>query len=146
MKFKGTKQLRELAEKLSGDDSRELLRILPAIEEAYDQKALEAGQFRNHLANAARLAELGIMAASVFHEMNQPLLGIKGFAELALENFKKGNTQKLEEWLSEIRAQAGRMHEMQKNVGNFLRKEEQPGEPTTCPTSGSATCNSSRSW
>jgi signal transduction histidine kinase/DNA-binding response OmpR family regulator len=118
-----------LAEKLSGDDSRELLRILPAIEEAYDQKALEAGQFRNHLANAARLAELGIMAASVFHEMNQPLLGIKGFAELALENFKKGNTQKLEEWLSEIRAQAGRMHEMQKNVGNFLRKEEQPGEP-----------------
>jgi signal transduction histidine kinase/DNA-binding response OmpR family regulator len=129
MKLKGADQLREFAGKLSGADSKELLRILQAVEEAFDQKALEASQFQNHLANAARLAELGIMAASVFHEMNQPLLGIKGFAELALENFKKGDTQKLQEWLTEIRSQAGRMQEMQKNVGNFLRKEEQPGEP-----------------
>jgi len=129
MKPKGTDQLREFAGRLTGAESKELLRILQAVEEAFEQKALEAGQFRNHLANAARLAELGIMAASVFHEMNQPLLGIKGFAELALENFKKGDTKKLEEWLTEIRAQAGRMQAMQKNVGNFLRKEEQPGEP-----------------
>ena len=129
MKPKGTEQLRAFAGRLSEADSKELLRIIQAVEEAFDQKALEASQFRNHLANAARLAELGIMAASVFHEMNQPLLGIKGFAELALENFKKGDTQKLEEWLNEIRAQATRMQAMQKNVGNFLRKEEQPGEP-----------------
>jgi signal transduction histidine kinase/DNA-binding response OmpR family regulator len=129
MKLKETQRLRELAGRLGPDDSKELLRILQAIEEAYDRKALEAGQFQSHMASAARLAELGIMAASVFHEMNQPLLGIKGFAELALENFKKGDTQKLGEWLSEIRTQAGRMQEMQRNVGNFLKKEEQPGEP-----------------
>ena len=129
MKPKGTDQLREFAGKLAEADSQQFLRILQVVEEAFDQKALEAHQFQNHLANAARLAELGIMAASVFHEMNQPLLGIKGFAELALENFKKGDTSKLVEWLTEIRAQAGRMQAMQKNVGNFLRKEEQPGEP-----------------
>jgi signal transduction histidine kinase/DNA-binding response OmpR family regulator len=129
MKPKGTDQLREFAGRLPEADSKELLRILQAVEEAFDQKALEAGQFQNHLASAARLAELGIMAASVFHEMNQPLLGIKGFAELALESFKKGDTAKLQEWLTEIRAQAVRMQAMQKNVGSFLRKEEQPGEP-----------------
>jgi len=42
MKLKGTEQLREFAGRLSEADSRELLRILQAVEEAFDQKALEA--------------------------------------------------------------------------------------------------------
>jgi signal transduction histidine kinase/DNA-binding response OmpR family regulator len=131
-------QLHELISALASADSApsaELVRqiddLLKSVESAWNHIELERDRFMEQLARAARLSELGIMVAAVFHEMSQPLLGIKGFVELMIENLKKGETGKITEWAKEIRAQTLRMQEMQKNVSNFLHRDMQPGEPVS---------------
>ena len=64
----------------------------------------ERSHLLDQLSRAARLSELGVMVAAVFHELNQPLLGIKGFVELMIENLKKGETGKVAEWAVDDRA------------------------------------------
>ncbi len=53
-------------------------------DDARDREALEAelARCRAMLLQSAKLAELGQQVASLVHEMNQPLLGIKAFAQM----------------------------------------------------------------
>jgi len=103
----------------------ELSDIVQALEDEIDLGGLEKGKLVDQLARSARLAELGLMAAAIFHEMNQPLLGIKGFAELIIEGLRGGDPAKISEWAGEIRDQAERMHEMQRDVASFLGRGDQ---------------------
>jgi signal transduction histidine kinase/DNA-binding response OmpR family regulator len=121
-------QLREFTAKLSSlqlpkevfDEWQKIIKDLEALEQTHEsnhKKLLE------QMAHSARITELGLMAASLFHEMNQPLLGIKGFAELALSNIKSGPTEKLNDFISQIHTQAVRLQELQRIVVNFFRRE-----------------------
>ena len=112
----------------SGQIQPELLdqvkQLTAAVEQHCQRWERECLQLQDQLGQATRLAELGLMAASVFHEMNQPLLGIKGFVELAQEHLRKGQTAKLPDWLAEIHHQTVRMHDMQKNINEFLLRKD----------------------
>lgn len=112
----------------SGQGTGELDALLASLEEAWDQQDLVNRRCQQQLVRAARLAELGTMAGAVFHEMNQPLLGIKGFAELLLENLAESD-EKTRGWIEEIHTQALRMHQMQQNVSGFLRSEPDGEQP-----------------
>ena len=102
----------------------EVKQLTVALEAHCQRWERECIQLQDQLVQATRLAELGLMAASIFHEMNQPLLGIKGFVELAQEQLRKGQTTKLPDWLAEIHHQTVRLHDMQKNINEFLSRKD----------------------
>ncbi len=78
---------------------------------------------------AARLIETGVMTAALFHEINQPLLGIKGFAELIRDKSKEPAESKVKDWALEIRRQVDRVLQMQKKVSSYLKPSD--SEATT---------------
>jgi signal transduction histidine kinase/DNA-binding response OmpR family regulator len=102
----------------------ELEQIIQVIEEDWEREQIAQRRLLDQLAQSARLAELGTMSASFMHEMNQPLLGIKGFSELILENLQKSNTTKLSEWSAEILKQVSRIQDLQHRIANFLRHDD----------------------
>ncbi len=109
----------------------ELRGLLGELREELDRSQRRSERTINQLSQAGRLIELGTMAAAVFHEMNQPLLGIKGFAELIQENTGGGDPQKLVSWAHEIRKQVQRLQQMQRHVTDFLRpRPADAGQPT----------------
>jgi signal transduction histidine kinase/DNA-binding response OmpR family regulator len=123
-------RLRQYAAKISaaGADPalvEELEGILEAIERSGDTVGWEQIRQQKKLAQVAHLAELGLMSASIFHEMNQPLGGIKGFAELIRDNLEFVGSSQIAEWVNEIYDQAARMHEMQGDIAAFLRREDE---------------------
>ena len=62
------------------------------------------------LVHSSRLAELGEMAASIAHEINQPLTGIKNFAKNALYMIDTsiGSIEEIKENLERITEQVDR--------------------------------------
>jgi len=118
-------RLNQLVEQL-GDRPQlagELRGLLGELREDLDRSQQRSERTINQLSHAGRLIELGTMAAAVFHEMNQPLLGIKGFAELIQENTGGGDPEKLVSWAHEIRKQVQRLQQMQRHVTDFLRPQ-----------------------
>ncbi|HUU00921.1 MAG TPA: response regulator [Myxococcota bacterium] len=132
MKPAALERLKRLAARCAdgADDelASELSDILQTLEDELDFTVLEKRRLVDQLARSASLAELGLMAAAIFHEMNQPLLGIKGFAELIIEGLRGGDPAKISEWAGEIRDQAARMHGMQRDVASFLGRDDQAGK------------------
>lgn len=88
------------------------------LESAY-QKLKEAQQ---QLIQSGKMAAVGQLAAEISHELNQPLTGIKGFAQAALRELNKNNP--LRKDLKRIEEQADRMDEIIKNIHFFARKSE----------------------
>jgi DNA-binding response OmpR family regulator/nitrogen-specific signal transduction histidine kinase len=103
----------------------ELRHLLVQLEEDCDRRELERKRCTEQLAQISRLSDLGIMSASVLHEMNQPLLGIKGFAELILNQSKAGKPERTLEWVAEILEQVERIQELQARISNYLRRDDQ---------------------
>jgi signal transduction histidine kinase/DNA-binding response OmpR family regulator len=101
-----------------------------AIEARWRELEAQAAENLEQLAHAGRLAELGTLSAAVFHEMNQPLVGIKGFAELLCDQLGKAEPARLLTWAQEIRKQAQRIHDLQLQVIGLLRKEPPRRTPT----------------
>ncbi|HOX45296.1 MAG TPA: ATP-binding protein [Myxococcota bacterium] len=125
-----------LARRLAGSTTTveaggELQARAQAIEARWRELEAQATDNLEQLAQAGRLAELGTLSAAVFHEMNQPLVGIKGFAELLAEQLGKAEPERLQTWAQEIRKQAQRIHELQLQVIGLLRKE--PPRRTATP-------------
>jgi signal transduction histidine kinase/DNA-binding response OmpR family regulator len=102
----------------------ELEQIIKGIEGDWEHEQIAERRLIDQLAQSARLAELGTMSASILHEMNQPLLGIKGFSELILENLQKNNTNKVGDWTAEILKQVARIQDHQRRIASFLRHDE----------------------
>ncbi len=108
----------------------ELQARLQAIEARWRELEAGAEESLEQLALAGRLAELGTLSAAVFHEMNQPLVGIKGFAELLAEQLGRSEPARLLPWVQEIRRQAERLHDIQLQVLGLLRREPPSRAPT----------------
>jgi two-component system, cell cycle sensor histidine kinase and response regulator CckA len=80
-------------------------------------------------ARADRLRSLGEMAAGIAHELNQPLVGVRGLAEHCLIAMQKGwniTQEKLREKLALIVDQADRMSHIIEHVRTFAREADKP--------------------
>ncbi len=82
----------------------------------------ELKQSQQQLIQSAKMAAMGQLASGVCHELNQPLTGIKGFAQVALMDLDEKSPIRKD--LQKIVAQADRMDEIIKNVRHFARKSE----------------------
>ncbi|PYQ14187.1 MAG: hypothetical protein DMH00_02325 [Acidobacteria bacterium] len=99
---------------------------LAALTLERNQLLRELRRERNRLQNAQdqlvhcdRLSALGQMVSGVAHELNNPLSGVMGFAELALKN----NAQpRIEKDLQRIVREAQRCHHIVQNLLNFARR------------------------
>ncbi|MCX5707743.1 MAG: hypothetical protein NTY14_01975, partial [Candidatus Omnitrophica bacterium] len=100
------------------EDITESKRTDEELRAAY--KRLE--QTQHELIQSSKMAAMGQLAAGISHELNQPLTGIKGFAQALLMDLEKGSPFRKD--LNEIVAQVGRMDAIIKNVRFFARKSD----------------------
>lgn len=130
-------RLRELALQIEQSGQVELGQEVRREAERLLERVLQAEESSrrviDQMAHAGRLVELGTMSAAIFHEMNQPLLGIKGFAELIAESIERGSDtgqlDKLRFWAREIFKQVERIMHLQEQVTTFLHPAEPDDEP-----------------
>lgn len=90
----------------------------------YVQDITEEQRLRKQLIQSEKLAGIGILASGVAHEINNPLAGIIGMAEVALEE----ETFKNKAYLKDIISCGQRIGEIVKGLGSYSRiakKEEQ---------------------
>jgi PAS domain S-box-containing protein len=97
--------------------------VLSAIE--YMKDITEEQKLQEQLIQSEKLAGIGILASGVAHEINNPLSGIIGMAEIALE---EEDPTKNESYLKDILGCAQRISEIVKGLRSYSRaakKEEQ---------------------
>ncbi|MDB5414547.1 MAG: putative sensor histidine kinase transcriptional regulatory protein [Rubritepida sp.] len=84
-------------------------------------------QMRGKAETVARLALLGQMAASIAHEMNQPLAAIAIAAEVSLHHLEtEGGAAKAQRRIRDIVRQAGRMRVIADHLRIFSRADDGP--------------------
>ncbi len=100
--------------------------------EAERRKLLELSrQQQEQLVHSVRLAEMGELAASVAHELNQPLTGIKNFANNAIYMIDEnaGSLDEIRENLSLISRQTDRAKKIINQMRELTRKTDLHFEP-----------------
>ena len=93
-------------------------------EEARDKAERELEEQRARAIHADRLRSLGEMAAGIAHELNQPLLGVRGLAEHILIGADRGwdtSPDKIKEKVNLIVEQSDRMTHIIERVRMFAR-------------------------
>ncbi|MDT8902086.1 PAS domain S-box protein [Anaeroselena agilis] len=118
------------------DESGELANFLTILHDVTrrrqaEQEMLEA---REAVVRAERLSSLGIMAAGIAHEINQPLNSLKVTADGMLYWHNQGKTPalaKIMENIGKISKQADRIDNIIKHMRFFVRSSQR-GEPEAC--------------
>ena len=90
------------------------------------QAALARAQ--DDLVQAGKLSALGQMSAGISHELNQPLMAIRSFAENAVQFMERGRPERAAENLGRISDMARRMGRIIQNLRAFARQESVPPE------------------
>ncbi|GBE05840.1 sporulation kinase E [bacterium BMS3Abin10] len=90
---------------------RELHDAYKKIKEAQEQ-----------LIQAGKMAAMGQLAAGISHELNQPLTGVKGFAQTVLMDLEENSPFKRD--MEKIVEQADRMDNIIRHIRFFARKSE----------------------
>ena len=80
-------------------------------------------QAQADLVQAGKLSALGQMSAGISHELNQPLMAIRSFAENARAFLDKGQTETTGQNLERISQLAHRMGRIIKNLRAFARQD-----------------------
>ncbi len=104
------------------DDEGKLLSILKLIQELTSQKAME-----KQLIQSEKLIVIGTLAAGVAHELNQPLMVIRGYTQILLSNHQ--NDPELKDSLKRIEGQTTRMMKIIQHLRNFSRGSTGMKEP-----------------
>lgn len=102
--------------------NKNLRREIAEREEA--ELALKKAQ--DDLVQASKLTALGEMSAGISHELNQPLMAIRSFAENAEVFLERGNAETASQNLSKISELSRRMGRIIKNLRSFARQENEP--------------------
>ncbi len=84
----------------------------------------ERDQMRTQLLQAQKLESIGTLASGVAHEINNPIMGIMGYAQMIGDNLGPGNLAT--GWSEEIGREAGRVATIVKNLLAFARKDDIP--------------------
>ncbi|MFK7834829.1 MAG: ATP-binding protein [Sulfitobacter sp.] len=108
---KRTEALRETNAKLLSE----------AAEREEAQAALRRAQ--DDLVQAGKLSALGQMSAGISHELNQPLMAIRSFAENAVQFIERDKPERAGENLSRISDMTQRMGRIIQNLRAFARQE-----------------------
>ncbi|MEP1443327.1 MAG: ATP-binding protein, partial [Hyphomicrobiales bacterium] len=82
-------------------------------------------QTQRELVQAGKLAALGKMAASLSHEINQPLAAIRAYAGNANTFIERGNIKQAGENIGHIETMADRMGGLIGHLKNFARKPKE---------------------
>lgn len=88
------------------------------------QAALRRAQ--DDLVQAGKLSALGQMSAGISHELNQPLMAIRSFAENAVQFMERGKHARAGENLHRISDMTQRMGRIIQNLRAFARQETMP--------------------
>ncbi len=88
------------------------------------EAALKRAQ--DELVQVGKLSALGQMSAGISHELNQPLMAIRSFAENGTKFLDRGDSAKTSGNLAKIADLAGRMARIIKNLKAFARQESEP--------------------
>ncbi len=96
--------------------------------EVAEREAAEAALRRAQadLVQAGKLSALGQMSAGISHELNQPLMAIRQFAENGAAYLARGVPDKAGENLGRISDMAARAARIIKNLRAFARNESEP--------------------
>lgn len=78
------------------------------------------------LVQAGKLSALGQMSAGISHELNQPLMAIRSFADNGAAFLARGDHDRVEQNLVRIADMARRMGRIIKNLRAFARQESEP--------------------
>ncbi len=133
--FLATERRRALAEANSrlearvADRTAELSRLNADLRrEVADRSAAEAAlkKAQADLVQAGKLSALGQMSAGISHELNQPLMAIRSFAENAEAFIARGKPEVAAQNLSRISELARRMGRIIRNLRAFARQESEP--------------------
>ncbi|WP_368183817.1 ATP-binding protein [Aestuariibius sp. HNIBRBA575] len=96
------------------------------LEARVTQRTNELQKAQGDLVQAGKLSALGQMSAGISHELNQPLMAIRSFAENAETFLQRGQADKAEQNLGRISGLAHRMDRIIKNLRAFARQENEP--------------------
>ena len=97
------------------------------LEEKVRQRTEELGAMQARVAQSERLASLGLLAAGIAHEINNPLGGILALTALTLEDVKPDDPNR--ENLEEVLKQSERCRNIVKGLLDFSRQSKGNIEP-----------------
>jgi two-component system sensor kinase FixL len=111
-----------------GDANSKFTRLLGVSMDVTTRKLAEAEarQHREELGHLSRVAMIGEMAASIAHELNQPLAGIVTNAGAGQRFIDRGNVdlREIRELLADISADGHRAGEVIRGIRRMVKKEE----------------------
>lgn len=93
-----------------------------SLQKIIDKKEQEMARIEEKLIHTAKLSAMGEMAASICHELCQPLCGIMGFTYMASEDIPENTKAKW--YIKKIEEQITRMEQILKNIRIFSRKSD----------------------
>jgi PAS domain S-box-containing protein len=104
-------------------DIEDLKQAQELLKQAHDE---QLQRHRTELAHVSRLSMMGEMAASLAHELNQPLHSVKNYAYGSLCRLRKSpeKDQELVVALEQINEEASRAAEIIRRVRGFVQKRE----------------------
>lgn len=108
--------------------TRELSHAVEQLQqEVRERQEAEAAlkKAQNDLIQAGKLSALGQMSAGISHELNQPLMAIRSFAENAQQFLDRGKPEAAGQNLGQISDLARRMGRIIKNLRTFARAENE---------------------
>jgi signal transduction histidine kinase len=83
----------------------------------------EREQMQAQLIQAQKLESIGVLASGVAHEINNPIMGVMGYAQLIHDRWGAGDADLLE-YATEIGKESERVATIVKNLLSFARQNE----------------------
>ncbi|MGA2133869.1 MAG: ATP-binding protein [Bryobacteraceae bacterium] len=107
------------------------------IEERVRRKTEELDQAHRSLLSSEKMASIGKLAATVAHEVNNPLFGILTYARLTLKEVEKGPAGSAETMIEQLRIierESKRCGDIMRNLLTFARQAPSHREPNDLNT------------
>jgi two-component system, NtrC family, sensor kinase len=107
------------------------------IEERVRRKTAELDQAHRSLLSSEKMASIGKLAATVAHEVNNPLFGILTYARLTLKEVEKGPAGSRAEMIEQLRIierESKRCGDIMRNLLTFARQAPSHREPNDVNT------------
>ncbi|MGW8228964.1 MAG: sensor histidine kinase [Gammaproteobacteria bacterium] len=97
--------------------------------DAFNHMLKELINRRRRLLQSEKLASLGILAAGVAHELNNPLSNISSSCQLLLEEFDSVEPAQIEAWLRQIDSETDRARRIVLDLLEYARQRELQVKP-----------------